>query len=325
MRIIWFLILSGLLAQGVLAQDVEGSQDHPVISRYPGSVIQWYMVDNYRPFRLPLGPVTGYRHIDKWIDTEGRVTRIYYALEGGKRTYSEVYKNYLDALKSAGMELLAEGMYDAGMRGGGVGSRAWLEVYYSENPFNSDGAVNNMARGTSTSGGRGAIVAKKERAAGTVYVAVVVYQLSDNNISTLIDVVEVAAAETGLVTVDAEAIGNAIAESGRVVLDGILFDYDKATLQAASKAALEQIASYLKANAQQNFYVVGHTDAKGTFAYNQNLSAARARAVVEALVKDYGIAPARLEPHGVGPLVPVFSNASDAGRERNRRVELVER
>lgn len=153
MRIIWFLILSGLLAQGVLAQDVEGSQDHPVISRYPGSVIQWYMVDNYRPFRLPLGPVTGYRHIDKWIDTEGRVTRIYYALEGGKRTYSEVYKNYLDALKSAGMELLAEGMYDAGMRGGGVGSRAWLEVYYSENPFNSDGAVNNMARGTSTSGG----------------------------------------------------------------------------------------------------------------------------------------------------------------------------
>ncbi|MCB0297331.1 MAG: OmpA family protein, partial [Calditrichaeota bacterium] len=118
---------------------------------------------------------------------------------------------------------------------------------------------------------------------------------------------------------------NAIAESGRVVLDGILFDYDKATLQAASKAALEQIAAYLKANAQQNFYVVGHTDAKGTFAYNQNLSAARARAVVEALVKDYGIAPARLEPHGVGPLVPVFSNASDAGRERNRRVELVER
>ncbi|MCB9086992.1 MAG: OmpA family protein [Calditrichae bacterium] len=196
-----------------------------------------------------------------------------------------MYKNYLDALKSAGMELLAEGMYDAGMRGGGVGSRAWLEVYYSENPFNSDGAVNNMARGTSTSGGRGAIVAKKERAAGTVYVAVVVYQLSDNNISTLIDVVEVAAAETGLVTVDAEAIGNAIAESGRVVLDGILFDYDKATLQAASKAALEQIASYLKANAQQNFYVVGHTDAKGTFAYNQNLSAARARAVVEALVE----------------------------------------
>ena len=61
-------------------------------------------------------------------------------------------------------------------------------MYYSENPFNSDGAVNNMARGTSTSGGRGAIVAKKERAAGTVYVMAVVCQLSARCVGTKIAV-----------------------------------------------------------------------------------------------------------------------------------------
>ncbi|MGB3627120.1 MAG: hypothetical protein WA989_14915 [Henriciella sp.] len=48
-------------------------------------------------------------------------------------------------------------------------------------------------------------------------------------------------------------------------------------------------------------------------------------AVADALKQDYDIASDRLEPHGVGPLAPVFSNAGDAGRETNRRVELVEK
>ena len=85
------------------------------------------------------------------------------------------------------------------------------------------------------------------------------------------------------------------------------------------------IRDYLDANPDQRFYVVGHTDSVGTFAYNQKLSADRARSVVETLKADYGIATERLEAHGVGPLVPVFSNESEAGREQNRRVELVER
>jgi outer membrane protein OmpA-like peptidoglycan-associated protein len=63
----------------------------------------------------------------------------------------------------------------------------------------------------------------------------------------------------------------------------------------------------------------------GTFAYNQQLAAARARTVVEKLQTRFAVAPARLEPHGVGPLTPVFSNSAEAGRDRNRRVELVER
>jgi len=44
-----------------------------------------------------------------------------------------------------------------------------------------------------------------------------------------------------------------------------------------------------------------------------------------ALVQDYDVAPARLEAHGVGPLVPVFSNGTDGGKAKNRRVELVEK
>lgn len=104
-----------------------------------------------------------------------------------------------------------------------------------------------------------------------------------------------------------------------------MFDFDKATLMSSSKAALDAIAEYLNTNPDKSFYVVGHTDSKGTFGYNHKLSSDRAQTVADALEMDYGIASGRLEPHGVGPLVPVFSNESDVGRNKNRRVELVER
>ncbi|MFQ5649894.1 MAG: OmpA family protein [bacterium] len=59
------------------------------------------------------------------------------------------------------------------------------------------------------------------------------------------------------------------------------------------------------------------------FAYNMKLSADRAHSVVTALVKEHSIAGSRLEAHGVGALAPVASNKDEAGRARNRRVELV--
>lgn len=308
----------------VVAQDIDGITEHPMIERYPGQAIAWQHIENYQPYKVAVGPVTGYRAITDWIETEGRVTRTFYKYEGEDRTYSEVYKNYLDALKAEGFEILGEGM-SADRKGTGIGSRQWMEVTFVANPVTKPGAVGTMSAGTSSSGGAGAIVARKERAAGTAYVVVYVEQHSKSYIGTLVDIIEVEAAETGLVVVDAEALGSDVEEYGRVVLDGIVFDFDKATLQPQSKAALDAIAGYLNANPDKRFFVVGHTDSKGTFAYNRKLSSDRALAVVNALTKDYGIVADRLEPHGVGPLVPTFSNNSDAGRDRNRRVELVER
>lgn len=307
-----------------VAQDIDGIVEHPMIERYPGQVIAWQHIENYQPYKVAVGPVTGYRTIADWIETEGRVTRTFYKYEGEDRSYSEVYKNYLDALQAEGFEILGEGMF-ADRKGAEIGSRQWMEVTFVANPATKPGAVGTMFSGTSSSGGAGAVVAKKERAAGTAYVVVYVEQHSKNYVGTLIDIIEVEAVESGLVVVDAEAIGSDISEYGRVVLDGIVFDFDKATLKPESSAALDAIAEYLRANPDRRFYVVGHTDSKGTFAYNSKLSSDRALAVADTLKKDYDIASDRLEPHGVGPLVPVFSNGSDAGRDKNRRVELVEK
>lgn len=329
MRIIFKKVFSiaafVLMAAGsVYADDIDGVTEHALITRYPGQDIRWQHIENYMPYRVPTGPVVGYGEIDDWIDTQGRVTRTFYKYEATDRTFSEIYKNYLDALTAENFEILGQGFSDT-RRGVEVGSRKWSNVLFKENPTTKPGEVGTMFAGTSSSGGAGSIVATKERAAGTVYAIINVEQHADNYVGTLIDIIEVAVAETGLVSVDAEAIGSDIEEYGRVVLDGILFEFDQAVLKAESKPALSAIATYLADHKDKNFYVVGHTDSVGTFSYNSKLSSARALAVVKALTSDYGIATGRLEPHGIGPLVPIFSNGTDAGRERNRRVELVER
>jgi flagellar motor protein MotB len=306
------------------AEDIDSAIEHPLMTRYPGQDIRWQQIENYMPYRVPLGPVTGYRTIGEWLDTEGRVTRTFYRYQGDDKSYSEIYKNYLEALTAQDFEILGAS-FSPDRRGNEVGSRAWQEVLYLQNVATKPGEVGTMFSGTSSSGGAGSIVARKERAAGIVFVVLSVEQHSANYVGALIDIVEVEAAETGLVIVDAEAMGSDIEEYGRVVLDGLVFDFDQATLRPESDAALLQIAGYLSANADKLFYVVGHTDSVGTFAYNQQLAAARARTVVETLQTRFAVAPARLEPHGVGPLTPVFSNSAEAGRDRNRRVELVER
>jgi OmpA-OmpF porin, OOP family len=90
-----------------------------------------------------------------------------------------------------------------------------------------------------------------------------------------------------------------------------------------SRPTLEQIAKLLASQPQLNVFIVGHTDNQGAHDYNLDLSRRRAEAVAAELVKNFRIAQARLKTAGVGFLAPVGSNANDAGRALNRRVELV--
>lgn len=124
------------------------------------------------------------------------------------------------------------------------------------------------------------------------------------------------------VTANADSMASGLRESGKVALYGIYFDTDKATLKAGSEPTLVEIAKLLKADARLKLYVVGHTDNVGAFDHNLKLSQARAAAVVAALAQK-GVAAARLTPFGAGPTSPVASNAAEAGRAKNRRVELV--
>lgn len=140
-----------------------------------------------------------------------------------------------------------------------------------------------------------------------------------------LDALESGALRDRMTVVSAKEIAGGLAARGRVALYGILFDFDSATIKPESRPALDEIGRFLAESPAQNLYVVGHTDNVGGFDFNMRLSKARADAVVAALVRNYGIAPARLTAGGVGLQAPVAPNSSEEGRAKNRRVELVPR
>jgi outer membrane protein OmpA-like peptidoglycan-associated protein len=108
-----------------------------------------------------------------------------------------------------------------------------------------------------------------------------------------------------------------------VALYGVLFDFNKSTLQPASDAVLQQVADLLAKDKTLKVEVQGHTDNVGGDAYNQTLSEARARAVADWLTK-HGVAAAGLSARGYGKTKPVADNNNDEGRAKNRRVEIAD-
>lgn len=121
----------------------------------------------------------------------------------------------------------------------------------------------------------------------------------------------------------AELFKSGLNTSGHVEVPGIFFDSGKSVLKPESETAVAEIAKLLKADPGLKVYVVGHTDNVASLDLNLKLSQARAEAVVQALVSKHGIAADRLNGQGAGPLAPVVSNATEEGRAKNRRVELV--
>lgn len=107
-----------------------------------------------------------------------------------------------------------------------------------------------------------------------------------------------------------------------LTLGDVLFDVDQATLKPGAMQNLYRLVTFLKEHPDRPALVEGHTDSTGAEAYNVSLSQRRADAVVTFLVEN-GIEPSRLLARGYGPALPVATNATAEGRQRNRRVEVV--
>lgn len=104
--------------------------------------------------------------------------------------------------------------------------------------------------------------------------------------------------------------------------DKVLFDFDRSDLSATARTNLEKLANVLNKYPDTNIEILGHTDDKGTDAYNQRLSERRANASADYL-RSLGISNTRLKTRGLGENDPKVSNDTDAGRAENRRVEFV--
>ncbi len=110
-------------------------------------------------------------------------------------------------------------------------------------------------------------------------------------------------------------------KTGKITLDGIYFDFNKATLKPESRKAILSTVSLQERYTDLVLAVHGHTDNKGSEEYNLKLSGDRAASVVAAIVAE-GIDPSRLQSRGFGEAEPIATNETDEGRATNRRVEL---
>ncbi len=101
----------------------------------------------------------------------------------------------------------------------------------------------------------------------------------------------------------------------------VSFDFDSARIKPAFRDTLDKLADIIRKYDRTVVHIVGHTDSTGPADYNQRLSERRARAVYDYLV-DRGVDPNRLRWEGRGESEPRASNATEAGRQLNRRVEI---
>jgi outer membrane protein OmpA-like peptidoglycan-associated protein len=100
---------------------------------------------------------------------------------------------------------------------------------------------------------------------------------------------------------------------------GLLFDFDSDVIRGEARSNLDELANSLEEYDNSNLLIVGHTDAKGTESYNQDLSERRSLAA-ERYLASRGVE--RIDTRGRGEYEPVATNETEAGRARNRRVEV---
>jgi outer membrane protein OmpA-like peptidoglycan-associated protein len=170
--------------------------------------------------------------------------------------------------------------------------------------------------------GGGRLVARMPgpQGGGTVWVEVGVGSGGDGYNLTIVQ-------EAGMrqdVQLTANELAEALAASGSVTLNNILFDTGKATLKAESEAPLGTVLELLKGDPELKLEIQGHTDNVGGKDTNLKLSRDRAETVKAHLVKG-GIAAARLTTTGFGDGQPVADNGTEQGRAQNRRVVLVKK
>lgn len=304
LAIISILIITGL---NVFAQE-----NDVIISLYEGSKLMFDDNIGFETFYYLTG-----ENSHKALD--GKIRRQFCKAPEGVSTY-EVIKNYEKAISAKGGEIIHISRNAYRYTDEKTGESIW---------FMSDLFANGRLKPLE----RGWAYAQLPKEAGDYVVGKVSTPEHDIFISVAAAVIE-EATYYSIVTALAEpmdmnnvtlnVLNEGIAQSGRVAIYDIYFDTGKSEVKDESFSALKIIADFLKDNSDQKFLIVGHTDNTGDFDSNIQLSMARAKAVMEKLVSDYEIDALQLKPYGVGFTCPQMSNATEEGKARNRRVELVE-
>ena len=316
-------------------QDVKGLTDPPGLKRYAGSVLVYRDDVAYDEVKWPTGRATeqgGQWQMAQSLARSGQRSAAQYLTPEG-RSALEVLRNYQQEMKGAGYETVYECTGDA------CGDAQNISQYGLSSlvmPTTWESKVGNNSVAACGGGGlvsdfRYAVLDNKTTGAALAVLAWKPGILSaycdekefQKRTSVFVTHVTPKAREQKMEAITASEISRGLDANGKVAIYGILFDTNKADIKPESQPSLEQIGSLLKAQPTLKLHVVGHTDNVGQLAANLDLSRRRADAVAAALHRSFGIARDRLTANGVASLAPVASNRDEAGRAKNRRVELV--
>ena len=331
--------------------DIDGAKDPAWLKRYEGSTIVSY---EHRAFDEVVFPASKLERSEDPAETdaynnqvfrakttrrvEGEYTRLVYLAPAG-RSPLEVLRGYQDEIEAAGGRIVYQctdtdcgGDINGNDHGGG---RQGLmeQIYPQKRVSDADFRNGTCATGGTPTEQRYALATVPDGAGGERTLGLLAFGIGKRSwcdaiadrTGLLVVAVAPKAREQRMVTVTSDEMADALDADGRIALYGIQFDTNKSTLKPASLDTIAQIAELLKKKADLKLDVVGHTDNVGDAATNLRLSQRRADAVVTALVEDHGIDEARLTARGEGLGKPIADNATEEGRAKNRRVELVKR
>jgi len=320
------LALAFAVALGTLASfaedlaDVPGAIEPESLPRIAGGIIIGYDQSGFDAVDLIAGEAS-FEGAEAVETVEGPRTRLIYVIPED-RSPLEVIRNYAAELDDQGFEVT----YQCSRAACGTPAAMVNLLYPLGGKLSNLGQLTEYAFSFPRDDHQ--YLAARHPGTGrsvSIYAGFETFDLdprTENKTLVLLDVIEGAGLERRMEVVTADAIATELADAGRISLYGILFDTDSDTIKPESQPTLDEIAAFMQGS-DAAVFVVGHTDMTGGYDYNLDLSRRRAAAVVAALAGGHGIAPDRMAPAGVGPLAPVAENASEDGRARNRRVELV--
>jgi len=341
------LLATSIVAQTLPTVDVTGASDSPVAGRLPGALIVSHYQSaldraEYPKSRLKnregrVGNNVYPASPDEALTIEGARTRNVYLMDADVQPFFAM-RAYEDSLTGQGAEVAyfcrADSCGGTINRAGGLGGNRMSLAYY----LWPDNRILDDQNSAGYCAQTGYISDQEYRLfhdpAKETTVSVHAYRLNPSQFSSckthfegrvvvVVDVVSPNTKSLELSVVSSDQMQDEIAETGKIALYGILFDSGKDSLRTESTETISQIAALMQAERDLRLLIVGHTDSKGSFGYNQDLSERRAGSVVRALVNQHGIASSRLFPVGVSFASPVATNDTEDGRAQNRRVELV--
>lgn len=304
LSIVCIILISGL--------SISAQENDEIISLYEGSELMYDDNIGFETFYYLTG-----ENSHKAID--GKINRKFCKAPDAVTPY-EIIKNYEKAISAKGGTIIHLSRDAYRYTDEETGSRVW----FMRDLF-SNARLKPLERGWAYAElpdeAEDYVVGKLATPEHDIFISVASAVIEEATYYTIVTAV---AEPMDMDNVTLNILNEGIAQSGRVAIYDIYFDTGKSEVKNESASALRIIADYLKNNSDQKFLIVGHTDNTGDFDANIELSMARAEAVLEKLVSEYGVDASQLKPYGFGSASPQMSNATEEGRARNRRVELVE-